>query len=258
MSGEARENMGHQVHVLDPYGIVSERSAGRADVWQPRKLATYNPLDAIDRGDDMSADISTLIEALLPPAKGKASSGLGGDGDHFRVGAARMIGAGIAWVIRQFPRDQQHLGSVYDLIAGPDLEETVQAWAASDIGLCRTAAGLLLSVGDRERGSFISTATNSLSWLEIPQLRRQVETSTCSLDEMIDGTADYFVCVPPHRLEQSRIWMRIWSTLPLAAALRKKPKERVLLLIDEAPLIGRLDPILQAFRVAAGWAFRAG
>lgn len=252
VGGQARERMGHKVHVLDPFSIIAERSAGRADVWRPSRLATYNPLDAIDRGHDMSADISTLIEALLPPAKGKASSGSGGDGDHFRVGASRMISAAIAWVIRTMSADQQHLGSVYDLIAGPDLQETVQAWAASDIGLCRTAAGLLLSVGDRERGSFISTATNSLAWLEIPQLRRQVQSSTCSLDEMIAGEADFFICVPPHRLEQSRIWMRIWSTLPLAAALRRKPRERVLLLIDEAPLIGRLDPILQAFRVAAG------
>ncbi|PPD13970.1 MAG: hypothetical protein CTY25_12095 [Methylobacterium sp.] len=250
VGGAAREAMGHKVHVLDPFGIIAERSAGRPEIWQPRALARYNPLDAIDRGDDMPADISTLCEALLPPAK--ASSGSGGNGDHFRVGASRMIMGAIAWVIRTMPRHAQHLGSVYDLISGPDLQATVEAWSRSDVGLCLSAAGLLLGVSDKERGSFISTATNSLAWLEIPQLRRQVETSTCSLDEMIDGTADYFVCVPPHRLEQSRIWMRIWSTLPLAAALRKKPKERVLLLIDEAPLIGRLDPILQAYRVAAG------
>jgi type IV secretion system protein VirD4 len=251
-----RRELGRDVHVLDPFNIVDERLDAIKNtgtfVYVPPSSATYNPLDAIHRGDDMAADIATLIEALLPPPRGKASSGSGSDGDHFRLGAARMIAAGIAWVIRTEPRDMQHLGTVYDLIAGPNLDEIVQKWSESDIGTCRTASGLLLSVGDRERGSFISTATNALSWLEIPQLRRQIETSTCSLDEMIEGTADFFICVPPHRLEQAKIWLRIWATLPLAAALRRKPLKRVLLLVDEAPLIGRLDPILNAFRVAAG------
>lgn len=246
IAGARREEIGHAVHVLDPFLICDERSRGRSDIWTPRRYATFNPLDAISRNDDMAADINSLMDALLPPPKQR------GESEHFRMGASRLITGLIAYVCTTMPRADQHLGSVYDLVTSPQLEDVIRAMSESSCKPAATAASLLLQVGDRERGSFISTAQNALAWLDIPQLRKNVETSSFSLDEIIAGTCDVFVCIPPHRLEQSRIWMRLWATMPLTAALKRKPKDRVLLMIDEAPLVGKLDPVVNAFRVAAG------
>ncbi|MEY9142067.1 type IV secretory system conjugative DNA transfer family protein [Bradyrhizobium elkanii] len=269
IAGRARSQMGRRVCAIDPFDIcgrMAKRASAGAEIFKPEKRASYNPLDFIViteravKGNAVNvpsvADIDTLLDCILPRPRDE-----GGTGIHFWTSATTLMRGIIYQTLCRFhnmtgDRDPANLVTVrgtLQKIAGNG-EDRVKTYASmlNVGGPAYDAVKLIEGMGDKELGSVLSTAQNALGWLGIEELREAIETSAFSLDELLDDKIDIFVCIPPERLEQSRLLLRLFAALPVAAATRERAKERILIILDEAPLVGRLDAIVQAYRVAAG------
>lgn len=253
IAARRRRELGRRVVLLDPFGVVKERSEDRPELQMSGVESwRYNPLDFVRSDERMVGDINVILDALVMPPKGNASQ----NESHFADGARRVIASSIAWVMVKEPKHKRTLMRVYDLINQEwgKLRSQLEMMAASDAGygLAADGAKLLLSVGEKERGSFLSTVTNALSFLQFPQMKRHLEKSDFGLDPLCTNDMDLFIVVPDDLLDKVRMYLRLWVTLPMAQISRKTPSERVLLILDEMPAIGRLAPVLKAYRMAAG------
>lgn len=233
-----------KVVAIDPYEICDVFESD----YKP-DIASYNVLDFVGKRNEIS-DIKMLIDALFTPLPG------GKPDDHWRKTAKIYISGLIhyAHFMRAAFPERGTLNYVYDLLTLSDEDEQRCHWEAmvKHGGLAKDGGALLLKAATEERQSILSTSQSTLSWLAIPELARVVETSTFSLDELNDNTADLFVCIPAERLEQAKEVMRIFTSLPINNAMRKPVKRRILAIIDEAPLVGKLEAVVNAFRFAAG------
>src|SRR5690606_8154879 len=70
--------------------------------------------------------------------------------------------------------------------------------------------------------------------------------STFSLDELVDGVSTIYFCVPEEFLDDYGRWMRVMVGCVLKTLTRQKeraPAHKVVLLLDEVRVLGRLDQL---------------
>ncbi|MBJ6126902.1 type IV secretory system conjugative DNA transfer family protein [Microvirga splendida] len=257
VTADRREQLGRRVVLLDPYETALNPKPGDKSI-RRQASDTYNPLDFVRRDEHQVADVKALIAALIIPPPGTK--------DPFWVNSARLlVGALVHWVIRTEPHERSHLGTVFDLFNKPreilneTLDEMIQVGqdngATAADKACAAGAKAIREAPDQTQGSIYATVSEALFWLATPHLRRQIETSSFELEALSRNEIDIFVAVPPNNIVDCAPWLRIWTTLPMRLTARPGllPEERVLLVVDEAPLLGRLDAIRDAFRVSAGY-----
>jgi type IV secretion system protein VirD4 len=262
-----RRELGRTPILIDPLGVIEGKWPG-----DPRAVsATFNPLDFVRRGEKGVADIDALMDAFFGEA---GSDNQDGGGDSYFEDKARVIVPGFcAWAICNEDPANRNLIYVYELLLlpwtrpkddanaiGPFLDEICEEMAASDAfhGLPAIAAKTLLMSrnSEKELSAIIGSCTKVLSWLKMPELRRQVMTSSFNIEDLCENKIDLFIFIPPGHLKKgsdAKRWLRMWAAIPLALVERKRPVSRVLMILDEAPAVGRLAAIVNAFQLAAGY-----
>ena len=250
-----RRLMGRNVVLVDPFGMVRNHAAQFDNLHLPdTRSALYNPLDFI-RDDEDSAvkDIGVLLDALLtPPASDNHATS-----QHFHASAREIIGGYIAWVRFQEDEADRNLARVRELISrsGDSFKRfarRVNGTKPFCAGMAKTAIERRLSVGDEEAGSQASTIANQLSFLTLPEIRRNTAASTFDPACISDGKTDIFVVVPDDAIDQVKGWLRMWITIPNAIPARRALERDMLLIIDEMPRLGFLKPVMDAYNLAAG------
>lgn len=244
VAGDRRRALGRTPLLLDPFNIVARHRAGAAAVG-------FNPLRDFVRPDHLVGDLAILTEAILPTTGDDASP----SATHFINGARSLIAGFCAWVIHSEPAENQTLGRVRQLLlaSAAEMELTIEAILdqAPD-GLAGDAARFLGSLGSDERGSMISTTANALRFLTFPEVTRCLAASDFDLEAIARNEVDLFICVPDDLIEQQAALVRMFLAMVLALVSRVRPAKRILLLLDEMAVLGRLDPIVRAFSIAAG------
>jgi type IV secretion system protein VirD4 len=251
IAGRHRESLRRKQILFDPTETIELKAGGNPEFFTPAR-AVCNPLAYIRRDENMVTDLDALLEGLCPiPANDKNS--------HFYVGARRIIGGVTAWVLTTMDPEYHTLEFVYRTVAQPHekVEQLLKEMADHpDVayGYPAKSAAFIMNVGANERGSHYATATNALSWLDNPKFSKQVSCTdpdqNVSLIDVLQNKADLYIVCPPAVLRKANPWVRMWfSTLLNMAQRMNDIPERVLMIIDEAPLVGRLEPVVEAFRV---------
>jgi type IV secretion system protein VirD4 len=258
IAAEYRSKFRKQV-LFDPTDTVAEQAAGRSEYFTPTPMFC-NPLDPqyIRRDRRMINDLKYLLEGLVPvPPQTKDV--------HFYTGARRLIGGVIAKVITTMDPGYHNLAFVRKVISQKheDIEKMLEEMVADEtvaFGYTKACAAFILNIGPNERGSMYSTATNALDWLDDPlfldhvsrpaPLPGEEDELIFSLSEVLENKADLYIVCPPSSLKSANTWVRMWFSILLGMAQWKKPKERILMIIDEAPEVGRMTPVVRAFRIA--------
>ncbi|WP_370142027.1 type IV secretory system conjugative DNA transfer family protein [Bradyrhizobium elkanii] len=213
------------VHRVEPFADSQE---GRI---------TMNPLEFI-KGPE---DVDTIVDLLVPHPR-----------DHFRACAAHLIRGFLFMMCIHDPellppRDLVTMRAYLEMLSSDEQDVTVSHMMhGGDIS--RNAITMLLSMGDKERRAVLSTVKTLLSWLDIKPLARAVEES--SFQNGVDE--DLFVIVPPQYMDRAAPFLRLIVGVMAAVVMRRRPEEKpdhVLMLIDNAPEIGRVVPLMDAFRV---------
>ena len=243
-----RRELGREVILLDPYGVTDRHREQHPHCWLPRhaRKHTYNPLDFL-RGEDKAVqDIEVLVQALLtPPTSDGANS------RHFHESAKRLISGHIAWARYGVEKEKRNLAHVFEnLSAGPEKRAALMARIlerdAFAGGLTHRAIDSEMATGKQESGSNYTTISNQMQFLAHPEIQAQTATSSFDPHDLAEGNMDIFVVIPEENLEAARPWLRLWIAIPFAVAARRSLKKDLLVVMDEMPAVGDLEPVMAA------------
>ena len=239
------------VHLLDPYGSVSDIA----------KTEYWNPLSEIDINSPSARDeLRNMAEASIYMDKGES-----GSGGFFRENAQLIYRGFLAYVLDQMPENDRHLGTVYDLMATGEPEgkfASKRSWDTliAEMMLCdavagapRDAASLLERVGERERGSYISTIVRGIDWVNSPAIREVIsKPSSFSIRDAKSKEASIYLVLPEKFITPQIRFIRTFYSMAFGYCNNfetpqpKGSKRRVLFLFDEFNKLGEFRPALDA------------
>lgn len=216
-----REAIGQTVRVLDPLGL-----AGGSDRWDP--LLGLDPEDVLE--------LQSMARALLPEVDRTSEAGT-----FFRDRAVVLVVAALQVVIRA----GQGVTEATVLVRGRG-EALLTALEGHTDPVAEDARGILGSDDEKSRANILSTAAQAFGWLLDARMRRVVTGHTFALDAVCAGDTDLFIVLPADdRRTEIAPYVR-WLLASLFSAVRRTPvAERVLVIIDEAFVLGRFDAILR-------------
>ena len=257
-----RRELGREVILLDPYGVTDRHREQHPHCYLPKEVKkhTYNPLDFL-RGEEKAVqDIEVLAQALLTPPTGDA-----GNSRHFHESAKRLISGHIAWAKYRAEEENRNLGHVFDnLSASPERRRMLMARIiehdAFAGGLAHRAVESEMAVSSQESGSNYTTIANQMQFLAHPEIQAQTAASSFDPHDLAEGNMDIFVVVPEEVLQAARPWLRLWTVIPYAVAARRALKKDMLVIMDEMPRLGHLEPVMDSWKMGSGrgvhyWAF---
>ena len=107
-------------------------------------------------------------------------------------------------------------------------------------------------VGKEEGGSNFTTVSNQLSFLNYPEVAAHTSSSSFDPLDLANGDMDVFVVVPDEMTGLVKGWLRLWISIPYAVASRRAMQRDMLVVIDELPALGHLQPVMDGYNLAAG------
>ena len=260
----------HSAIVYDPKGELWQRSAG----WRAKEAANvvmrfapadldntvhWNPFDRVRVSTPREyGDVASIIEQVADP-KGKGLS------DHWEPTAANLL---IGVALHAFhTANGCSLTSLLDLIDDPNHEPTVllrSMMASRHMQIAQVGRGML-STGDRERASIISTARRLLRLYRDPVVGRNTDLSDFSIDALMNADRPVTLYIETRGEDELRLrpLVRLFLTLAVGQLISKPPallngaeviphKHRLLLAIDEFASLGAMEPLELALSKSAG------
>ncbi len=275
------EGMHQDVYVLDPYGISGVES---------EYLATFDPLAGLTaETEDVQEQAGLIAEALVVSVDPENA--------HWDESARALIEALILHVITWHAYEgDRTLGRVRTLLRDGDREAYAQFWAKHDAkveagaaqpvklrklspfdillevmksndafeGAIFGAASGLKDLGDRERGSILSTARRNLKFLDAPKMRRCLQQSEHTLDlkdlKLAPKGISVYLVLPSRLMKTHARWMRLLLNLTVAQmeSVASPPQQGhpVLAILDEFPTLGHLPVLETAIGYMAGFGLK--
>jgi type IV secretion system protein VirD4 len=230
------------VHILDPFGVTGQRSAG------------FNPLDGLDiDGPDIAEDAGTLADALVFDEPGMAGEA------HWNEEAKALIAGLILYTTAAESPADRHLGTLRQhLTLAPHqfarLLTRMQDMEECD-GLIARAANRQLGKSDREASGVLSAAQRHTHFLDSPRMTAVLSRSDFAFVDLKRHNTTIFLVLPPDRLSTYSRWLRLLVTQSLTGMARDgtTPRLPVLYLLDEFAALGRLASIERAMGLMAGY-----
>lgn len=263
--GSARcKGMNKPCHVVDGY-----RVSGLPDEY----MASFNPIDLLDPKDDQVIDrASSIIDACVLRT--------GGESAHFDDNAIGWLKGVLLFIIStEEPTDSRNLIRLYDLAnrglkrkpggsSGDEADDPMfnllyeMSQSEAFEGVVAAAGNLLLDMGERERGSVLSTARRNLAFLERPAVRRMLRRSTFRFDELKkspEGVSIY-ICLPSERQHDCQRVLRLAVACGLQSVYdNPEPAASghpVLFLLEEFASLGHMEMLETAAGYAAGFGMK--
>ncbi|MGY5780295.1 type IV secretory system conjugative DNA transfer family protein [Rhizobium sp. LEGMi135b] len=243
--------------VTDPkgenYDIARRRRSafGKVRMLNPTNLEhsdRYNPIDIIRVGTPNEADDAAALAALMIKPDAREA--------HWDDKASSMLKALILHTLQE-PAESRTLAAVRRLSVGTPhvflaTLETI-AHESPSLAAREIAAGFLTSALE-PGGSFSAEFKSILSnlqkatepWSAGSPAGVLSSSSTFDMSELTTETSTLFLCVDEDVLTVYERWLRVMVGCALKTLTRAKtapPKRKVVLLLDEVAVLGRLDPL---------------
>ncbi|MCB2051349.1 MAG: type IV secretory system conjugative DNA transfer family protein [Novosphingobium sp.] len=242
------KGMGQDVHVLDPFRVTRNSA--------PQYLAGYNPLDRIDPDDDMAVDEADLIAESLIYGSSK-------DRDlHWTLAARNLIKGLILYICQTEENpERRNLIEVRRLLNSDELQTVIRTMEKMGgdgpvTDAMAQEAIPLLDMGDNERGSVLSTARTQTKFLSSPPMRSVLERSNFSFGALKEHPTTIYLCLPAMRMGTHNRWLRLLVNAALSSMERERcrpPHGDIIFLLDEFPVLGRMESIQAAIGQIAGF-----
>ncbi|MFD1696790.1 type IV secretory system conjugative DNA transfer family protein [Roseibium aestuarii] len=242
--------------VTDPkgenYAITRRRRAAFGKVWMlnPTDLIhseRLNPLDMIRIGSPQEADDAEAIARLMVVPDARES--------HWDDKAVSLIKGLILHVMNAEPPASRTLATVRRLSSGQRetfLANLTEMAGHSPSRAAQEIIGAVLTSAVDAGGDFSEEFQSILSnvqkatepWSATSPAGRLSASSTFRLTDLVEGTGTLYLCVDEDLLKVYSRWLRVMvgcTLKTLTRAKANKPKRKVVLLLDEVAVLGRLD-----------------
>lgn len=229
---------------------------GRVVMLNPSDLARsarFNPMDTIRVGTDQESDDAAALAALMV-IKDSADA-------HWSTKGIDLLTAFILHALHDPDPVKRTLAQVCKLSVGGQeviVERVTDIAENSPSALAQTVAlGFLGTMGNSkgfkpEFSSILSDLQKATKpWAEGTPAGALSASSTFQLEDLnAQEVTTLYLCVDEEKLFTYRRWLRVMTGCTLTALMRQKrtqrPRHKVMLLLDEARALGRLDPFVDA------------
>jgi type IV secretory pathway TraG/TraD family ATPase VirD4 len=239
--GQVTRCLKQDVHIVDPFGIVPGAAA-----------ASYNPLAAVNlSGGRVTEDIGLVADALVVAGESADS--------HWDEAARAILSGVIAHLLssgkgstlvdvrRALSQDAEALDELFG-----DMMNDRSAG-----GLPATAASLVLNAGANERGSFFTTVTRNIRWLDSAAMQKTLSQNDFVTSDLKRKPMTVYVVLPPELLDEHKRFLRLFVNLAIRGLTQGgKGKLPVLFLLDEFYSLGKMTVLEQAAGLLAGYGLR--
>lgn len=241
VTASARRRMGHSVHVLDPFGITG----GIGD--------SFNVLDRLNPSDPECVSESAVLADCLVISDNNKSS------DHFDDSAKTLL-QGLMLHVAGFELERRTMGEVRRLLTAEQygLADTLADMAMDDtaaFGIPARAANTLVGMGDKERGSVLSTARRHTAFLDDPRIATALSRSDFDLSNIKSTQMSVYLALPANKIGANARFVRllIGSIIAAITSSTEQPKHRVGFFLDEFAQLGYLKQIEDSVSLLRGY-----
>jgi len=272
--GAGCEGLGQEVYVLDPFGVSDVPEALRAGL---------NPLALLDpKASTVVEDAAMLAEALVMPGSEREPHWDESAREFIKGLALHLVtttGDPTLFTLRRFVTEGDRPGWRTKVASFDDDEEAATAWVKANptpfvyllncmqknhqLPGIAGAAETLLSCGDNERGSILSTARRNTAFLDsvapefIATLEGKGRTFRPDVFKKAARGASLYLCLPAQRMGTHGRWLRLMIALMLEWAYRDLSPPAcgapILFLLEEFYALGHMAVIEKAAGYAAGF-----
>lgn len=239
---------------------------GRTLLFDPTNAqsAAYNPLLEVRRGEWEVRDVQNIADVLVDPEGALERR------NHWEKTSHSLLVGAILHVL--YAEQEKTLASVSALLSDPKraIEKTLHAMmttphlgAAGAHPVIASAARELLNKSENERSGVLSTAMSFLGLYRDPvvaQVTRRCDWRIRDLIEDEQPTTLYLV-VPPSDISRTKPLIRLVLNQigrRLTEELHDhRRRQRLLLMLDEFPALGRLDFFESALAFMAGYGLKS-
>ncbi len=199
-----------------------------------------NVLDLlIPDGMDIVHDTLAIAQLLCPVPQENF-----GNTKFFQENAGALIQCLIFYVVcsGEVKKEKQNLFKVCELLhLEPEARKfIIENIANSDyaFGAAARLANKLLSTYVEELSGIFSSAQTELRFLDDPYIREATNSSNIDIREIVSGSADLFICMPPDYVEDNPRIARLLTGMIFKLMEKNKTfagQDKLLMLLDELP-----------------------
>ncbi len=244
-----RDQLGHAVHIVNPWGLhealYSERGFSRA---------TFNPLDVLDPKDPNIVGIANSIAVSICQH--------GSVNDPFWQNSATAMLAGILLWVADTPGETKTLAHVADIVSGgeaaADLRKSLfprMVASSSFRGAMRKLVGRFVQMDDKTYSGVIAQLSQSLQFMADDQIAAATDHSSFTLADLANGKTTLYIVIPDNQMQAQAVWLKLMVDTVMQTFKRERPFAkgiRGMFLIDEFPVLGRLDGMVKDIAVVRG------
>lgn len=247
-----REQLGHTVHIVNPWGLHEALYQGRGF-----GRASFNPLDVLDPKAPNIVGIANSIAVTI--CHQTATN------DAFWQNSATAMLAGILlWVAdaQDAKRAPKTLAHVADIVSGgekaEDLRRTLfprMVASSSYRGAMRKLVGRFVQMDDKTYSGVIAQLSQSLQFLADDQIATATDHSSFDLPDLVNGRTTLYIVIPDDQMQAQAIWLKLIVNAVTQTFKRYRPAAqdvRGMFLIDEFPVLGRVDGIVTDIALVRG------
>lgn len=243
VTAQARRAMGHDVRILDPFGVISDASDG------------LNPLDLLDpAAETFEDDALELAEAIVGPEQSTR--------ERFWDNWARSLISAVVTLCAQERGQRGTLGNVWNTLTEDHVDLTLASLVdvGKLTGVARNHVTGYLSLPEREtRPSVLGTVQQHLRLFGGRSVQQAVGHTSIDLAAFQHGAPQtVYLVIPPNKLASHAPLLRIWIWALLALIMRRErnPAVPTLFMLDEMAQLGGLASIEQAVTLLRGYGVR--
>ena len=224
----------------------------------------YNPLLEVRRGDCEVRDVQNIADILVDPEGALERR------NHWEKTSHSLLVGAILHVL--YAEADKTLAGVANFLSDPKrpIESTLRAMmTTAHLGpdgvhpVIASSARELLNKSDNERSGVLSTAMSFLGLYRDPVVARVTRQCDWRISDLVEGNrpVTLYLVVPPSDIARTKPLVRLLLnqigrrlTEELDA---KRKRQRLLLMLDEFPALGRLDFFESALAFMAGYGLKS-
>lgn len=219
----------------------------------------FNILDTIPLGTDQEIRGAQMVAEGLTDTGAVGSDHMSDAGQHFTSMAAEFaVGLLLYGLYTQRARS---LGALNALLVAQDVEVLLKVMATYPHPAIQRSAWAVNQAGERgERGGIITTMTRALRLYTDPLIQRATDTSDFSLRDLRERAKPMtcYLTIPPSDRERLKPWTRLVMRQVIDYTTQHLDhwKWRMTILLDEFPLLDRINVVSDGLTYAAGYGVR--
>ncbi len=243
VTANARRAMGHDVHIIDPFKIVTETPD------------TFNPLDVI------TSDDITIGDEALEIAEGIVGTE-GSHRDRFWDNWARSVISAMIEFSVMDDEEPATMGQVWNRLNGDDVPYNLAVLLDSGRikGVAYNNIAGFLGLPEREtRPSVLGTVQQHIRLFGSPAVKDAMASTSFDLNALRDGRQQtIYLVIPPNKLASHapmlRMWL--WALMSVVVQREKNPPTPTLFIIDEMAHLGAMPILEQSVTLMRGYGVR--